>query len=158
MRKSLLCSLVVVCSLFGVGQQDAAEAQSSFDPCLATGVLKSSAPIAITTATTKAIIAAVAGQIIYVCGITWTTSEVVTTANTLKFEYGTKVSTDCDTGAIALTGAFGTGGITAGVPIVQSIGYGNGTAMSTPISNAFCAVTTIGASAAFEGVVSYVQM
>lgn len=157
MRKFLLCSLVVIYSLFGVGQQDVAEAQSSFDPCLATGVLKSSAPIAITTATTKAIVAAVAGQVIYVCGFSMSISEVVTTANIIKFEYGTKVSTDCDTGATALSGGYGTGGITAGDPIVINQG-GNGTIMSTPASNALCVVTTIGASGAFEGLLSYVQM
>lgn len=134
-----------------------AASQSSYDPCstiTGSSVPKSSVAIAVTTAATTSLIAPVTGAAIYVCGFSVTISEVVTTANTMKFVYGTGAT--CGTGTADLTGAYGTGGVTAGIPIVLAAG-GSQTLFSTPVSQRLCVTTTIGGSAAFSGVLTYVQ-
>lgn len=122
------------------------------DPC--SYATKSSVAINITSAATTQLVAISGSTSIYVCQFSFTASQVITTANTLQFEYGT--STTC-VGANKLTGLYGAGGITAGDPIVVSAGNGNGTLFSVPASNGLCALTAIGASASFQGVLTYVQ-
>lgn len=124
------------------------------DPCLSPAVTKTSAVINVTTATTTQLVALAASQSIYVCEFTLTISQVVTTANTIKFVYGTGAS--CGTGTTDLTGAFGTGGVTAAAPIVVASGT-TANSFKTAASNALCVTTTIGATAAFVGYVTYVQ-
>lgn len=123
------------------------------DPC--TYAAKKSAPIAITSATTTSLVALSGSTVVYVCGFSVTISQVATTANTIKFEGGTGGA--CATPTGDLTGPFGTGGVTAGIPITVSYGSGGYTVFASPASNAICAVTTIGGSGAFEGVLTYVQ-
>lgn len=123
------------------------------DPC--TYAAKKSVPIAISSATTTSLVALSGSTVVYVCGFTVTISQVVTTANTIKFEGGTGGT--CATPTGDLTGPFGTGGVTAGIPITVSYGSGGYTVFASPASNAICAVTTIGGSGAFEGVLTYVQ-
>jgi hypothetical protein len=123
------------------------------DPCL-NSTLKSSVVINISSATTTQLVAAVTGKAVYVCGFLFTISQVVTTANTLGFEYGT--GTNCGTGTIALTGLLGGGGIIAAPPITVQA-PSDGTDFSAPTSNALCAVTAIGATGSFQGYLSYVQ-
>lgn len=125
---------------------------AAVDPC--SYATKSSVPINITSATTTQLVAISGSTAIYVCHFSFTASQVITTANTLQFEYGT--STTC-VGANKLTGLYGAGGVTAGDPIVISAGNGNGTLFSAPASNGLCALTAIGASASFQGVLTYVQ-
>jgi hypothetical protein len=91
---------------------------------------------------------------IYVCGISMTISEVITTPNTILFEYGTGAT--CGTGTTSLTGKYGDGGVTAGIPIVINAANG-GTVFKTAASNGLCALTAIGATASFQGVLTYVQ-
>lgn len=122
------------------------------DPC--SYATKSSVAINITSATTTQLVAISGSTSIYVCHFSFTASQVITTANTLQFEYGT--STTC-VGANKLTGLYGAGGVTAGDPIVVSAGNGNGTLFTAPASNGLCALTAIGASASFQGVLTYVQ-
>jgi hypothetical protein len=122
------------------------------DPC--SYAAKSSASIAITTATTTSLVAVSGSTAVYVCGFSITISQVVTTANTFQFEYGTGAS--C-TGTHALSGTYGAGGVTAGIPIVVSSGGAGSTIFTAPASNGICAVTAIGASGSFEGVLTYVQ-
>lgn len=124
------------------------------DPCLSSEVAKSSAIINITTATTTQLVALSGTTIVYVCDFSFTVSQVVTTANTLKFVYGTGAS--CGTGTTDLTGTFGAGGVTAAAPIVVSA-TSVGTVFKNIAGNALCATTTIGASAFFTGVLTYVQ-
>lgn len=124
------------------------------DPCLSPSVKKSSVPINITTATTTQLVAASANAAIYVCGYSFTISQVATTANTLQFEYGTGAS--CGTGTTALTGLFGAGGVTAAPPLLIQA-PSDGTDITAPAGNALCAVTAIGASGSFQGVLTYVQ-
>jgi hypothetical protein len=122
------------------------------DPC--SYAAKSSASIAITSAATTSLVAVSGSTAVYVCGFSVTISEVATTANTIQFEYGTGAS--C-TGTHALTGTMGAGGVTAGAPIVVAYGSGGSTVFNAPASNGICAVTAIGASGSFEGVLTYVQ-
>ena len=76
-------------------------AASGSDPCQNPSLVKASAPIAITSATTTNLLSAVAGDYITVCKFQFYGSG---TSPTFEFEYGTTTSTACDTGATALTG------------------------------------------------------
>lgn len=126
---------------------------STTDPCQNSSIAKSSAVINITSATTTSLVAVSGATTVYVCGFALTISEVVTTANAISFEYGTGAT--CTTPTL-LTGTFGAGGITAGVPI--SLNYnGPGTIFKSAASAGICAVTTIGASGSFQGVLTFVQ-
>lgn len=126
----------------------------ALDPCLLPQHDKLSATINVSTATTTQLVALSAGKIVYVCDFGMTISQVVTTANTIKFVYGTGAS--CGTGTTDLTGPFGAGGVTAAAPIVVLSGH-TGTAFSAPPGNAICVTTTIGGSANFAGWITYVQ-
>ncbi len=128
--------------------------QSSVDPCLSSGIAKSSVPISITTATTTALVAPSGVLTVFVCSFSMTISQVVTTANTIKFVRGTGAT--CGTGTADLTGAFGTGGVTAAAPLAVTSGSG-GTQFKGNANDGICATTTIGGSAAFVGVLTYVQ-
>lgn len=123
------------------------------DPCQNSNVAKSSVPINITSAATTQLVAISGTKSIYVCHFDMTISEVITTPNTLQFEYGT--STTC-VGTNKLTGLYGDKGITAGAPIVVSAGYG-GTLFTAPSANGLCALTAIGATGSFQGMLTYVQ-
>lgn len=122
------------------------------DPC--SYALKKSAPIAIASATTTSLVAVSGATTVFVCGFSVTISEVVTTANTILFEYGTGAACSTPT---SLTGTYGSGGVTAGAPITVSYGNGFGTIFASAASAGICAVTAIGASGSFEGVLTYVQ-
>lgn len=124
------------------------------DPCALPSALKSSKPINITSATTTSLVAVSGSTAVYVCGFTVTISQVVTTPNTIQFEYGTGAS--C-TGTTALTGIMGGGGVTAAAPITVSAGNGGSTIFTAPASNGICAVTAIGGSGSFQGFLTYVQ-
>lgn len=124
------------------------------DPCQSPNILKSSVAINITTATTTSLVAISGSTLIYVCGISMTISEVITTPNTIQFEYGTGAT--CGTGTTVLTGKYGDGGVTAGIPIVVNASNG-GTIFSAPAGSRLCALTAIGATASFQGVLTYVQ-
>ena len=123
------------------------------DPCMNPLIAKVSTPVNITTATTTLEVPISGSTAIYVCALSFTISEVVTTPNTLQFEYGT--GTNC-TGTNKLTGLFGGGGVTAGDPILVHAGFG-GTLFTAPASNGLCALTAVGASGSFQGFISYVQ-
>lgn len=103
-----------------------------------------SAPINISTATTTQLVAAVAGQSIYV------TSWDVIAAGTgnLTLEYGTGVS--CGTGTTTLTGAYN---LTAQSGIAK--GNGLGPVLIVPSGNALCALTS--AAVQMSGSVAYSQ-
>ena len=147
MKKYLIgLAVIFAASLFPLGQ---ANAQVPWNPCNTTAV-QTNVKIAPTTATTTELVPLVAGQIIYVCDFSITISQVVTTANTIKFVYGT--GTACATGTTDITAAFGAGGITAGAPITIT-----GRNLKTIAANALCVTTTIGASAFFNGYISYIQ-
>lgn len=125
------------------------------DPCQTSAIAKSSAVVNITSATTTALVAVSGTTAVYVCGISITISQVITTANTIVFEYGSGAA--CVTSPTALTGLYGAGGITAGSPLEISAGGAGQTIFKTPASQGLCALTAIGATGSFQGVVTYVQ-
>jgi hypothetical protein len=125
------------------------------DPCGNVNVAKSSVVISLSSAATTSLVAISGTTTIYVCGVSMSISQVVTTANTIKFVTGTGAT--CGTGTTDRTGAFGTGGVTAGIPIVVTLGYGGHTAFQSLAGDRLCATTTIGGSGAFMGVLTYVQ-
>lgn len=124
------------------------------DPCQSPNIAKSSVPINITSTATTSLVAVSGATTVYVCGISLTISEVATTPNTILFEYGTGAA--C-TGPVALTGLYGAGGITAGDPIPVSYGGAGMTIFKSAASNGVCALTAIGGSGSFQGVLTYVQ-
>lgn len=127
---------------------------STTDPCLNSSIAKSSVPINIATATTTSLVAVSGATTVYVCGFSLTISQVVTTANTIQFEYGTGAA--CVGSPTALTGLYGAGGVTAAAPIPIHM-QGPGTIFKSAASNGVCAVTAIGASGSFQGVLTFVQ-
>lgn len=105
----------------------------SVDPCYNPyGTTRSSVPLNITSATTTQLVAAVAGQAVYVCTGEFT---MTGTTPTIAFEYGT--GSNCGTGTTVLTGAFAP---TAGQEAF--LGESGPAQFKTPAGNALCAVTT----------------
>lgn len=119
------------------------------DPCQVPTIVKTSVAVNITSATTTELVAASSGKSVYLCALK---SSMAGTTPTLTFEYGTKVSTACDTGATALTGAFAP---TAGA--VLGLGESGGVQFSTPVSKELCAVTTGTGSPSFQGYAVIIQ-
>lgn len=124
------------------------------DPCQSPNIAKSSVAISIATATTTSLVGVSGSTTVYVCGFVFTASQVITTANTLVFEYGTGATCTSPT---ALTGTLGAGGITAGEPILVHAGNAGQTIFKSAASAGICALTAIGASGSFQGVLTYVQ-
>ena len=146
---------LVPLTINSLGQLVAAAPSNASDPCASSGIAKSSVVISVTSATTTSLVALSGTTSIYVCGFSLTISQVVTTANTIQFEYGTGAT--CGTGTTALTGTYGAGGVTASAPLSVSYGGGGTTIFTAPSGNRLCAVTAIGASGSFQGVLTYVQ-
>lgn len=124
------------------------------DPCQSSSISKAGVAINISTAATTQLVAPVAGKTVFVCSFVFTISQVVTTANTLQFTTGTGAT--CGTGTVNQTGLFGAGGVTAAAPIVVASGEG-ATIFSGASGAGACAVTAIGASGSFQGVLTFVQ-
>ena len=138
-------SLVVAASITNIA--------GASDPCQDVSAVKSSAAIAISTATTTQLVALSGTTAVYVCNY-----QAVAGAGTnpsLQFVYGT--GSNCGTGTTSLTGAMATGvtvSATAPGPIFESSG-GN-TLFKTAAGNALC-LTTAGTTPNFQGWVTYVQ-
>lgn len=117
------------------------------DVCQNPAIAKSSAAIAQGASATTKLVEAVTGKAIYVCSFV---ASATGTTPTMTFKYGTKVSTDCDTGATALSGAI--------VPTATTgtIQYEPGTtAFATPVSKQLCLTTA--ATTDVQGILTYVQ-
>ena len=139
-------SLVVAASISNVA--------GASDPCQDVSAIKSSVVINITTATTTLIKGLASNQSIYVCGWDATIQGSATSVGTIQWEYGTKVTTDCDTGPVLLSGAYA-GNINANVPTV--VGRGGGYSVyTTPVSRQLCAIST-GTTVSIQGSLTYVQ-
>jgi hypothetical protein len=122
------------------------------DPCMY--ALKTSIPIAVSTATTTSLVAVSGTTSIYICHFDLMIAGSATTADTATLEYGTGAT--C-TGTHALTGTYG--GNDAAVtpsPLPLSVGGGFGTVLSTPASQGVCIVTT-GTTVFVQGSMAYVQ-
>jgi hypothetical protein len=123
------------------------------DPCQNPSVAKSSAAIAISSATTTQLVGLSGSTVVYVCG--FLASATAGTNPSLQFEYGTGSS--CGTGTTVLTGAMATGvtvSATAPGPIFAD--PRGATAFKTAAGNALCAVTA-GTTPNFQGYVTFVQ-
>jgi hypothetical protein len=127
---------------------------SNVDPCLVSASSKSSVAVNITSATTTALVAAVTGKSVYVCGGVLTIAPSATAADTATLEYGTGAT--CGSGTTALTGAFGAGDLTSAAPPIVVPLFTSGVILATPISNALCLLSA-GTAVSIQGVVSYVQ-
>lgn len=119
------------------------------DPCLSTGVSKLSVPINITTAVTTQLVALAAGQSIYVCGYSISTTGATTTT-TAQLEYGTGAL--CGTGTTVLTGQFAQSLLTSAVVVVA----GGPMILRAPSGNALCLVSA-GTTPSIQGHLTYVQ-
>lgn len=124
------------------------------DPCKNPNILPSSVVINISTTTTTQLVAPSGTTQVFVCGFDFTISEVMTTANTLSFNTGTGAT--CGGSTVTKTGLYGAGGVVAAAPIHIQSG-GNGTIFSAAASSGVCAVSTIGASGSFQGIMTFVQ-
>lgn len=143
---------VIANAAFGTPNTTQVLSVQTNDPC--TYAAKSSVPINIVSATTTSLVALSGTTAIYVCGFSVTLQEIVASADTILFESGTGAA--CVTTQAALTGVYGSGGITAGVPTVISYGSGISTIFKTPASGVLCAVTA-GTTVNAQGVLTFVQ-
>lgn len=126
----------------------------STDPCQNPSVIKSSAPVNISTATTTAVVAVSGSKAVYVCGGALTIAPSATSADTATFEYGS--GTACATSPTALSGALGAGDLTsAAPPIVVPLGYG-GMTMTAPSATGLC-ILSAGTAVSIQGWITYVQ-
>jgi hypothetical protein len=123
---------------------------SDGDPCGDPNIPKSSAPIAVSSATTAAAVAAVTGKVIYVCGyqVTYTSG----TSPTLLFKYGTQTTNPCDTAATSLTGVMAVPAVAGQGPAV----FAPVSLFKAPASNQLC-LTSAGTTPNYNGFITYVQ-
>lgn len=121
------------------------------DPCLSSTTPKKSASISISTGTTTSLVAPVAGQVVYPCGIditaTWNGTNF-----TYQWEYGTGAA--CGTGTTVLSGAKSLVNNT----VINDQVTGP-TLLNIPVGNGLCILTTnpTAAGAGVFGFLSYVQ-
>jgi hypothetical protein len=152
---ALATRLLLGAALF-LGLVSQSFAASQPDPCNSLS-FKQSAAINVSSATTTNLVSAVANKPIFICGFAMSIAGSATTAASAKFEYGTTVSTACDTGAQALTGTFGSGDAAVSTtPTVVVAGDGGSTLATIPAGNQLCVVTA-GNAVDVQGVVTVVQ-
>ena len=92
------------------------------------------------TANTVVVAGAQAGQKVYVCGMT--ASGTVNTNTALQLVYGTKTTTDCDTGQANLTPVYESGSPIVGTPEETIIPVQQPAFTSTPVSVQLCVKST----------------
>ena len=133
-----------------MGAATASDGASSLDPCASPAVEKNSVKYAVSTAVTTLMVDAAAGKKVYVCG--YAVVNHTAAVGTIKFIYGTKVSTDCDTGPADLTGVMDLPSTVGGALI-----FGSGTQAMKPVpaANQLCIVNT--GTSGLNGVITYVQ-
>lgn len=120
------------------------------NPCGNPAIVPNSAAISITTATTTQLVAGVAGQQVFVCGLTIAMSGTIL-ADTFLLEYGTGSSCTSPT---TLTGAMTSGVLTAGATVIPAAPLA---LKPTATGASLCAVTTVGTLPSIAGVLSFVQ-
>ena len=115
------------------------------DPCQAPGVTKSSAEVAIASASTVQLVALSSGKKVYVCDLTVT---AVGTSPSVQLITGT--GSACGTADQTLTGAM----IPSATVGVLHLGFGGSVAISN-VSDELCMVA--GGTASVQGIVTFVQ-
>ena len=128
------------------------QSQPTSDFCESPAFIKSSASIAFSSATTTAIVPAVAGKVIYPCFVTLTMSSG--TNATITFKSGTHTTNDCDTGTVTYPGTMAVSS-TSGA-LYAFGGAGHDVFSPTAASAQFC-ITTGGTSPTGNGWITYVQ-
>lgn len=118
------------------------------DPCENPSVPKASGSISVSSATTTNLVTAVSGDYVTVCKWQIYASG---TSPTIQFEYGTDVSTACDTGATALMGALPVATTTT------TINVPSGLTLRTPVSQELCLVTGGSSTLSYVGYFTYTQ-
>lgn len=147
-----LLALPVSAGLPGVQTLPGGEAGVTVgDPCVSTGIVKSSVPVNVVTVATTQLVALSGTQTIYVCGFQLSLTGA-TTNTTAQFEYGTGAA--CGTGTTVLTGAMGGNSATSAVVVDMPPAS---TQLKTPAGNALCLVSA-GTTVSIQGFVTYVQM
>lgn len=152
MKFALLSLLALALVPFAVHAQSGPQLSaiiynSNANPCQSGSVVKSSAVVNISSATTTALVTSVSGKITFVCGFY---STVVGTSPTLVFKTGTQVSAACDTSPVAITGTFAP---TSGSVLNMSHGA---TLFQSASGGQICA-TTGGTGPSVQGVIVFVQ-
>ena len=140
-----ITALSASCSVTMAGTQVIGDL--SADPCQDSTVLKQNAAVNVGASTTAAIIPAVAGKKVFVCGFSAST---VGTNPTFTFKSGTQTSTACDTGTATISGA-----INVSATVGTYALFGDYTSLTAPASNQVCLNTA--ATTSVQGVVNYVQ-
>jgi hypothetical protein len=136
---------VLLLLLIAVSVPAAAQQFNSFaDPCANPAIVKLSKPISLASTTATAVVAAVAGKTVYICGASFTLAGTTPTA------LWTSAAT-CGTSPTNLTGTYAP---TSGTHIL--IGYGNQIAFSNTNAQNLC-LTLGGTSPSAQGVLTYVQ-
>jgi hypothetical protein len=149
MKKVVLVTiLLLAASLIGAAQNTSYVilAPNGSDYCSNDSVQKSSVAVATTTsAGTYKIVSGVAGKNIYVCGLV---ASIAGTNPTFQFVAGTKVSTECDTGATNQSGAIAS---TAGV-----LFWDTGRLIAQGVTSKDLCITTAGTTPSLNGTLIYV--
>jgi hypothetical protein len=147
MRRKIAGRVVSVAAIAMFAMLGRAEAQlSGNDFCQGSAVQKSSVAISITSsgAGEHQLVAPVSNQVVQVCGFAY---DLGGTNPTAEFDYGTQVSTACDTGTMAMTGA-----MTQTTQMVSGpLDY-----FTVPAGNQLC-IKLGGTSPTAVGVLTYVQ-
>lgn len=117
------------------------------DPCMDSSGVKSSVVVNIGSATTTAVVAAVAGQSIYICQFDMT---IGGTNATVQFKAGTQVTNPCDTGTVLLTGTYSP---TSGNEVSTSAAS---MLLKTTAGQQLC-ITSAGTGVNIQGLITYVQ-
>jgi hypothetical protein len=140
----LIAAVIVVLSVLMARLAHAQMTGSDF--CQSPNPAKVSVPISITSsgAGEHQLVAAVTNQVIQVCAFTY---DLGGTTPTAEFDYGTQVSTACDTGTTAMTGAMSSASRTYHGPLDY---------FTAPAGNALC-IKLGGTTPTAVGVLTYVQ-
>lgn len=139
-------ALAASCTFSGAGTTGSGPMYAVGDPCQNPDLMKSSAAINISSATTTAVVALAAGKTTHVCEFSATAAG---TNPTILFLTGTETTTPCDTGAANLSGTFAP---TAGTAVRLG---GSGTVMKSAAAGQLC--ITSGGTPSIQGVLTYVQ-
>lgn len=134
-------------SVSAVGPSATMLIYNSGDPCNNPNVTKAQKLVAIGSATTTELVAAVAGQTVSVCAFRVT---VTGTSPTLLFLTGTKVSTACDTAPANLSGTLA---ITSGT----FVNFGGEIVVAQGAASGELCLTTGGTGPSVQGMLTYVQ-
>jgi len=124
------------------------------DPCMSSGIVKSSVAISIAAAGTTQLVAPSGASSVYVCGGSFTIAPSGTAADSLQFITGTGAT--CGGSTVTKTGTFGSGDLTTTTGPLAVTLPATGTVFSAAGSSGVCAVAA-GTTVNIQGIITYVQ-